>query len=302
MKTALVLGGGGARGLAHIGVLKVLEQEGIRPDLIIGCSIGAIIGGMYAQNPQIEIVEERVRKFFESQEYLDLGVDILEKNRDRVDEDDFIRQIARNIMKRVLLNMVASRQSILKDDKLGSAINYLIDPGNITDTTIPFACNATDLVTGRSVLFTEGDIRLAIKASSTIPGYLPPVEYDSQILVDGAVTYTVPTKFAHILGADFIISVDVKQRLKPENDFRNVFDILLRANTVTSYVLSDEIPDFSDVKIRPSVYDYMWYDFRQLDDIIRAGEAAARKQLQLIKRKWSKAKRRSFWYRLFHWS
>lgn len=295
MKTALVLGGGGARGLAHLGVLKALEKEGIQPDLIVGCSIGAIIGGMYARNPSIDQVQERIRNFFESEPYRDLNIHVLERHRNGTGNKDFIQQIARNTMRRVMLNIVVSRLSIMKAEKIDKVINFLIDEGNIDDTAIPFACNATDLSSGQPVLFREGDIRLAIKASSTIPGYLPPVKNDSQLLVDGAVTFTLPVKFAKMLGADFIIAVDVKQELKPQASFRNVFDVLLRANAVTSSLLTAEVSGVADINITPAVGDFMWYDFKEIDRLISAGEEATLLRLKEIKKKY----RKGFFRRVF---
>jgi len=298
MKTALVLGGGGARGLAHIGVLKVLERHGFRPDLIVGCSIGSIIGGMYAQTPDINSIEQKVREYFKSTEYESLSISVLERHRDTEYDDDFLHQIARNLFKRVLLNMVATRRSILKNDKLDSTIKYLIKPGDISETEIPFACNATDLVSGEPVLFTQGDIQLAIKASSSIPGYLPPIQWDSKLLVDGAVTYSLPVKFAQDLGAQKIISVNVKQTLKPQADYRNVFDILLRVNSVTSSLLYKETAKQADLQIEPDVGDFLWYDFKYIDEIIRAGEQAALNKLEELNKKIIQPSK-SFWKRFF---
>ncbi len=284
MKKALVLGGGGARGLSQIGVLKVLEREGFWPDLIVGCSIGAIIGGMYAQNPRIDVLEKRAFDFFGSSEYGDFNINVLENHHIADDDQDFIHQIARNIERRVLLNIVASRESILNDDRLGKAVRYLVEKGKIEDTQIPFACNATDLVSGEPVLFTKGDIHNAIKASGSIPGYLPPVHYNSKVLVDGAVSYALPIKFARSLGADFVIAVDVKQKLRPQSEYLNVFDVILRAGLVTASVLSEEIPDKADILIQPEVDEYFWYDFRRADQIIRAGEEAVDQHLNEIRK------------------
>ncbi|MFQ5583010.1 MAG: patatin-like phospholipase family protein, partial [Calditrichia bacterium] len=202
MKIALVLGGGGARGLAHIGVLKVLERENIKFDMIVGCSFGALVGGMYAQTPDVYIVERRFKFFEKSREYRDLGVKMLQ--RPSFDSEDFLKQFARNIRDRVLLNVIINKISVLKQERLANTIKFLIKSGNIEETEIPFYCNATDLVSGRPFLFKKGDIRTAVRASTTIPGYFPPVEVGNKKLVDGAVTYNLPIKFARALGATFV--------------------------------------------------------------------------------------------------
>ncbi len=299
MKTALVLGAGGARGLAHIGVIKTLVAEGLQPDLIVGSSIGAIIGGMYAQTKDIRWVENRVQEFFRSHEYADLRVDVLERRGSDKHENDFLHQIARNLVKRILLNMIVSRQSILKDDRLGHAMGFLLKNGDIRDTAIPFACVATDLVYGKPVLFTEGDIQLAVKASSSIPGYLPPVPYNSYLLVDGAVAYSLPINYAFQLGADRVIAVDVRQKIKPQNEFENVFDILFRSSAVTSEVLCNEIAAQADVLIQPDVGNFYWYDFQKMTELVQAGEDAAYQKLPEIRQILKPRKRGKLWQLLF---
>jgi NTE family protein len=294
MKKALVLGGGGARGLAHLGVLRILEKEGFRPDLIVGCSIGAIIGGMYAQTPDIQKVEKRVYEFFESEAYQNLNINRVQRGLANENGDDLLHHVARNLMRTVFVNMVANRQSILDKEEVDEAINFLIKEGNIRDTRIPFACNAVDLVTGKSILFKEGDMRQAIRASSSIPGYVMPVQQNSEYLVDGAVADALPTDYARKLGADFIISVDVSQEIKPRQDFQSVFDIILRANMITLDYLYRQNLQSADLLIRPEVGKYNWYDFQKIDRLIKTGEDAAREKRMEIRRASGKVKQGFF--------
>jgi NTE family protein len=294
MKKALVLGGGGARGLAHLGVLRILEKEGFRPDLIVGCSIGAIIGGMYAQSPDIQKVEARVYEFFESEAYQNLNINRVQRGLASENGDDLLHHVARNLMRTVFVNMVANRQSILDKEEVDEAINFLIKEGNIRDTRIPFACNAVDLVTGKSILFKEGDMRQAIRASSSIPGYVMPVQQNSEYLVDGAVADALPTDYARKLGADFIISVDVSQEIKPRQDFQSVFDIILRANMITLDYLYRQNLQSADLLIRPEVGKYNWYDFQKIDRLIKTGEDAAREKRMEIRRASGKVKQGFF--------
>jgi NTE family protein len=294
MKKALVLGGGGARGLAHLGVLRILEKEGFRPDLIVGCSIGAIIGGMYAQIPDIQKVEARVYEFFESEAYQNLNINRVQSGLAIENGDDLLHHVARNLMRTVFVNMVANRQSILDKEEVDEAINFLIKEGNIRDTRIPFACNAVDLVTGKSILFKEGDMRQAIRASSSIPGYVMPVQQNSEYLVDGAVADALPTDYARKLGADFIISVDVSQEIKPRQDFQSVFDIILRANMITLDYLYRQNLQSADLLIRPEVGKYNWYDFQKIDRLIKTGEDAAREKRMEIRRASGKVKQGFF--------
>lgn len=296
MKTALVLGGGGARGLAHLGVIKVLEREKIKIDLIVGCSFGALVGGMYAQTPKAEIIEKRLKVFQQTDHFKNLGIKAVRKP--AYTQDDFLKQFARNLRERVLLNVIVNRISVLKEDRIIDAVNFLIKPGKIENTSIPFACNATDLFKGKGILFTKGDIRKAIRASTTIPGYFPPVEMNNKILVDGAVTHNLPIKFARSLGANVIIAADVHPLLREENDFRNVFDIIMRSSTITANLLTEEELNDTDVLISPNVNEFFWYDFDKADEMIKAGEKATYSQIEEICNLTS-LKKRNFLRRFF---
>lgn len=258
--------------MAHVGVLKVLEKSGIKFDLIVGCSFGALVGGMYAQTARAETVERQLKLFRKTEHYKNLGIKLIRKP--DYASDDFLKQFARNLRERVLLNVIVNRTSVLKEERLLAAVSYLIKEGRIEDTRIPFACNATDLVSGKEVLFTKGDIRMAIAASTAIPGYFPPIEFDHQKLVDGAVTYNLPIKFARTLGAKIVIAVDVHPRLNAEEDFRNVFDIIFRTGTITANLLTEECVNDADVLIAPEVNEFSWYDFERAEEFIKAGEEA----------------------------
>ena len=295
MKVALVLSGGGARGLAHVGVLKALEKANIKIDMIVGCSFGAIIGGIYAQNPDYDALEARLNAFMHEAAFRGLGLDFLKKS--NVKSDDTLRQFANGIKDWVLMNLIAKKVALLKAERLEKAVESLIAPGNIEDTKIPFACNATDLISGSPFLFAEGDMRKAITASATIPGYFPPVSHENRMLVDGAITYNLPIRHARNLGADFIIAVDVHPILHPELNFKNVFEVILRSKTITSNTLSDEIQNSAEVLIQPPIREYYWYEFDRYVEIIKAGEETANLQLEEIKHEIkvrSRGKRRIF--------
>jgi NTE family protein len=280
MKLALVLSGGGARGLAHVGALAALQAENIPIDLIVGCSFGALVGGMYAQYPDVAEVRAKLDQFVDSPEFAGLGTSHLKRS--SVEADDMLRQFVSGLKDWVMVNLIARRIALLKGERLERAIHALIEPGYIEDTKIPFACNATDLISGETVLFTEGDIRKAIVASTTIPGYFPPVVHQNMLLVDGAVTYNLPIPQALQLGADCVIAVDVHPFLQRETSFKNVFEIILRAKTITANQLSDEVQKSADVLIQPPIREYYWYEFDRYTEIVKAGEAATQLKIPEI--------------------
>ncbi len=282
MKVALVLGGGGARGLAHLGVLRVLEREKIKFHFIVGCSFGAIVGAMYAQTPQVELVEKRFRNFVHTKAFKELGFHLMKKR--QIDEDMYFKQLAHNIRNRVLINLVVSKLGVLKENRLQNAVAYLVKPGKIEDTHIPFACNATDLISGRPYLFTHGDIRTAVQASSAIPGIFPPLQWNGKLFSDGAITFNVPIPFAKALGADYVIAVDVHPSLQEEQNISNVFDVILRANPITGTFLTERLLSEANLVVRPEVGHFHWSDFDHAEKIVEEGERAMEEALSQFRR------------------
>ena len=282
MKITLVLGGGGARGLAHVGVLKALEKTDVEIERIIGCSFGAIVGGMYAQNPDAAAVEDRLYSFFNSAQFDSLGLHLLRKK--SVMTEDYFQQLSQSVKDWLMMNVVARRSSLLKSERLQEAVRFLINEGDIQDTQIPFFCNATDLVSGDPYLFQEGDIQTAITASSTIPGYFPPVIMEDKKLVDGAVTSTLPTRFARTFNAGFVVAVDVRPELHPEEDYSNVLEVILRAGAITAQSRAEEQIYSPDVLVSPAIKEYYWYEFDRFREMINAGEEAMVREIHRIPR------------------
>jgi len=161
--------------------------------------------GKQTTMPQVELVEKRFRNFVHTRAFQELGFHLMKKR--KIDEDLYFKQLAHNIRNRVLVNLVINKLAVLKEGRLKNAIAYLLKPGNIEDTHIPFACNATDLISGRPYLFTHGDIRKAVQASSAIPGIFPPLKLNGKLFSDGAIIFNIPVPFARALGADYVIAV-----------------------------------------------------------------------------------------------
>jgi len=280
-KIGLALGGGGARGLAHIGVLRVLEKEKIPISIISGTSAGSIIGAMFAQNPSIWELEEKIRDFFESKEYKRTGVEhVVKKNA----TENLFSQITENLKERIVINIACSRKSLVKNKRFKTALDYLIDEGDILHTKIKFGVAASDLVTGKSYFFKRGDIRQAVLASSSIPGFLPPVEINNHVLLDGVITDPVPIRLAFELGANFIIAVNVSPDLAIQHEFDNIIEIVMRNNQMVGDAYNYILMEKADVVIRPKVGNYHWSEFNHIDKIIHAGEEATYKVLPHLKR------------------
>ncbi len=279
-KVGLALGGGGARGLAHIGVLRILEKERIPIDIITGTSAGAIIGGMYAQNPSVEIVEHKMRTFLSSKEFKKTGV---EHAIQKPHGENFFKQLAENLKERLVINIACSRISIVANKRLHVALLSLLEESVIEDATIQFGAVTSDLVFGESVLCTTGDIMQAIMASASLPGFLPPLEREDHKLIDGVVTDPIPVKAAFSMGADVVIAVDVSPNLGIQKKFDNIIDVIMRNNQITGHFYKEKLLESADIVIRPDVGEYHWSEFNASDGIINKGEVATLKIVSAIK-------------------
>ncbi|HQV34508.1 MAG TPA: patatin-like phospholipase family protein [Calditrichia bacterium] len=277
-KRALVLSGGGARGLAHIGALQEFEAAGIRFDLIVGCSFGGLIGAAYAQDPNAMRILQKFRDALGDPRIARLNNSSL-KDHYEVEKPGAFRKTLKTLRSWVMLNYMAARQSVVSHELLEILLARVLRPGDIRDTVIPYACNATDLVHGEGFLFNEGDIQRALLASMSVPGYFPPVAHQGRLLVDGAVTYNLPVRFARELGAEEVVAIDVHPKLHHMNSFSSIFDIIVRAKMITGNILSREHLYSGDILIRPEVADLHWYEFHHFDRIVAEGRRAAREVL-----------------------
>lgn len=277
----LALGGGGARGLAHVGVLKVLEEEKIPINVITGTSMGAIVGAMYAQNPDVRAVIKRLESFFSSQSYESLGLKyIVPKNNQG---PSFLSHLVKDVTQRVIINIAHSRAGIIKTERLEEAISMLIDDGKIEDTRIPFGCTATDLNSGGTVLFQRGDIRKAVIISSSIPGFIHPHLRDGQYLTDGGVTAPIPVDEARQMGADIVIGVNVDANDIKALDNPHILDIIARADQLRGKILARYQLSKADVKLHPFIGDAHWSELLRYREFIELGEKEAQNKISEIR-------------------
>lgn len=280
-KIALALGGGGARGCAHIGVLKVLERANIPIDLITGSSIGAVVGSLYATTGSALKVEERFKEFLLSEEYQKSGLELFKR---KEPAENFFGQVAKLVKERVVVNLAQSKPSLVSGKRLQAAMDFLIPDGRIEETRIPFYPVASNLLNGQRVLFKEGDMRSIVSASASIPGFLPPYQVNGYLLVDGSVVCPIPVEPARELGADVVIAVDVGQQLNEHADLNNVINIIFQANHMTARHFNLHLLKMADVVIRPNVGLVHWSEFKLLNYMIEEGERVAEEALKQIQR------------------
>ena len=281
IKIGLVLGGGGARGLGHIGVLKALKKHSIPIHMVAGTSIGAVIGAMYAATLDPHWIENKFKEFIDSEAYKRIGLHRLVPTSQ---PNSSIFQTAATYMKnQIIINLANDRLGILKQERLSEIIEFLLPVKTFEELKIPFSCLAVDLNSGEDVVFNSGNLIEAIVASSAIPGYIPPIEKDGMLLTDGAVSCPVPVKTVRKMGADFRISVDVGLNHFEPLENPNLLQVLGRAEQITSTRLGEVKSEKADITIRPDTMNVFWAEFDKIDQLIKLGAEETEKQFWQIK-------------------
>jgi NTE family protein len=280
-KVGLALGGGGVRGLAHIGVLNVLKEEGIEIDLIVGTSAGALIGGAYAAGMTTSEIRAKVDAYLKSPEFEESAIKSIGMSFSPGPKS-FFQKVQIFTRNQYYLARALVSPSILPLEDFQSLINYLLPDMDIRDTRIPFCAICTDLITGHQIVLSEGPLRQAVLASSCVPGAVEPVRLGDWLLADGGVTSLVPVHAARQAGADVVIAVMVDRDLPANTGIETAKDILYRAGEITANALEAAELQNADVIISPAVGDLHWTDFSRSKDLVKIGEDAARDALGKI--------------------
>ncbi len=279
MKIGLALGGGGARGGAHLGVIKALEELGVKFDFIVGTSAGGFVAALYAHYGSVDNVVDKVKGLLESKKYKSLKIEdfSVEKEASR------IKKAAHSVRETFMVAKGFVNRSLISDELIAGAVSDLLPDIDIESLPIKTGYVATDLVTGRDIVIVGGSLRTAVQATGSIPGIFPPVPLDDMVLVDGGATQKVPVLPAMAMGADVVIAVDISKGIRPHNNFRTAFEILLRIDSITSERLNGLELLLADVVIKAGVSDMEWYEFDRLDEAYDRGYSAARQKAEQLK-------------------
>ena len=252
-KIALALGGGAARGFAHIGVIKVLESHGIVADIVVGTSAGAVVGSLYAG-----------------------GYDPYA-----------MQKIAQQLDEKIFADWTLGGRGLLKGEALQDFINQHLNNRPLEKLNKPFATVATDLRTGERVVFRTGDTGMAVRASAAVPGVFQPTQFRGKSYVDGGLTSPVPVQAAREMGADIVIAVDISA--KPEGQpVDSLTAILWQTTTIMGGVIGKSELAQADVVIRPNLPYVKSWDFTARNDAMLEGERAAQAALPLLRQKLGK--------------
>jgi NTE family protein len=280
-RIGLALGGGGARGLAHIGVLMVLERERIPIDLIVGTSMGALVGGAYASGISPDELQKKADAYLNSAEFQSSAMKAFATAHAK-GELGLTEKIQTYLRNTFYLIQAMFKPGVLPNEDFQTTINYFIPDIQIEETRIPFRAVATDLVTGEEIIFSKGPLRQAVMASCAVPGAIAPLKEGDRLLSDGGIICLVPSSVARQEGADIVISVAVDRCIRSE-ELRTVVDVYQRVNEIMCEKLKEYELGDADVVILPEVGDLHWSDFSQAMNLIDEGEKAAREKIEDIR-------------------
>ncbi len=296
-KVALALGGGGARGFAHIGVIKALVAHSIPIDMVIGTSMGSIVGAKYCLNPNIKKLEEEIMNVANHPEIKKLESFFAQTSKDK--QNNFIIQKLLSRIKNLCLwNLQVAKRWIVRVEPMVMVFEELFREKKFSDTKIPFACVAIDLKSGKDVILQRGKILDATLASSSIPGIFAPKEHDNWLLVDGGVLFSLPARQAHTLGADFVIGVDLDLSYS-RRKISSGLDVIFQADHIKSCYINKVNKQYCDWVVRPKDLDFTWSDFSQGRECIDMGEQTTLRDIKELKRLIARKKRLHFLKRLF---
>lgn len=257
LKVALVLGGGAARGFAHIGVIKALEAQGIVPDIVVGTSAGSVVGALYAA-----------------------GMSGFE-----------LQNLALQMDEGMVTDWTLPNRGVLKGEALQDFINQKVKNLTIQKLPKPLGVVATDLQSGDLMLFRRGNTGMAVRASSAVPGVFQPVEISGRDYVDGGLTSPVPAQSARTMGADFVIAVDISNVIRRDK-LTGTLDVLLQTFAIMGHAISRHELEDADVVIRPQTTAVSSTDFEGRHLAILEGEKAAAAVMPALKARLAKARAR----------
>ncbi|WP_245596818.1 patatin-like phospholipase family protein [Shimazuella kribbensis] len=243
-KIGIALSAGAARGFAHLGVLKVLQEANIPVDYIAGSSMGSFIGALYSNGLDLEMV----------------------------------KHLAVHLKRKHWVDVTLPGLGFITGDKMQALTRLLTHHKNLEDLPIPLAVVTTDLLNGEKIVFQTGPVADAVRASISVPGVFEPVPYKDRLLVDGGVADRLPISVVRDMGADFIIAVDVLSK-SHEVQVKNIFDVITQAITIMERQILAQQELTADFLVLPEVGDIAPTAFHRVEECIRRGERAIRPNL-----------------------
>lgn len=281
VRVGLVLSGGGAKGYAHVGVLKVLEEAGVQIDYIAGTSMGAVIGGLYASGYNADQLDSILK----AHDFSDLTKDEVPRRAysiyQKTNKGKYAISLPLNKWKISLPKSISKGQNLF--NLFSQLTEHVHQVDDFSKLPIPFLCIGTNLETGQEIILDQGFLPEAMRASSSFPSVYSPVEIDGKVIVDGGLVNNYPIEILKTKDVDYVIGVNVQGKLRSSEQLASAPDILMQIAGYQMYKGIDEKAKITDLYIKPEVSKYNDFSFDDANEIIQAGEVAASKHLKEIK-------------------
>lgn len=283
-RAVIVLGGGGARGASHLGVMRRIQQTELDVTRIVGVSMGAFVGAMYASDRNVESIQNRAIALVQSPTFLSkqklLGcADRETRGNEKTGMFSWYQRLTRYLAAHHRCNRAVMGRSILTNTFLRQAIETLVPDIQIEETHTPLSIVAADLRTGKPVVLETGSLRVAVEASMAIPGIFQPVEHDGMLLCDIGTIHSLPIEFGKTYPHDLAIGVDVSQNLNVIADCSTALDVMMRMEEIGERMHRSASLHKADLIIHPNVHGVAWFDFHRIEALMEAGYRAATESL-----------------------
>lgn len=287
-RSVVALGGGGARGIAHLGVLQALGEAGVQTERIVGVSMGGLIGAIVATAPDIHSAQAQTIEFLRSppfQKEIELLNDAkpVEQEADTGGMFSWYRKMQQGYMAHRRFMRAITHAALASDLPLKNAIDSLLPDCDLQDLDTPLTLVALDLLSGDRVVLERGPLRKAVRASSAIGGIFEPVPWDKMLLCDIGSIEAVPSLVARSYGSDCVIGVDVAAGKTRIEKCETVLDIMMRMEEISERMMRRASVNQADIYIRPNVGNVEWFDFSEPERLIDIGLSAGRKAMEQVK-------------------
>ena len=295
--TCLVLGGGGSRGLSHLGALQVIERQKVPIHSIVGTSAGALVGAVYALELDALSTTQRALGYFSSDAFQKHPFkQMILKSKDV--EQNFLSSLLSSIKRSYIFSNLLRKISIFPQERLHEVVADLLPDKTFADTKIPFAVPALDIESGEEVFITEGSLRQAVLASCSLPGFFPPVEMNGRLLADAGTIVPVPvTAAVEHFQADAAVAIDITSSLEQFPAEARGLDVILRVDAIACKRINEQELAKADVVLKPEVGARYWSDFSDFEVLVEEGVAAAEKEITAL-REISRRRGKGLWQRL----
>ena len=277
-RLGLALGGGGARGIAHLGVLQALEAECIRADLIVGTSIGALGGALYALEPDAKAVTERVFSYLKSSGFEAYGKGLADKK-----EPGRLGRLWLNFKRAAALAAMSFKAGLVNPRRLSEAVDGLLPDKRFDETLIPLYVTAFDVLKAEVIVLDSGSLRDAVTASANLAGFFPPRELGGRLLCDASPLVPVPVIAARQAGAGRVIAVDISSSIPEASVAPTGTDVVMRLTAACSEKNAQIELASADVIVRPEVGELFWSDFSGVERLVEVGRRAVTDKLDEIR-------------------